>query len=81
MGTETKTWVLDRRVDLGSLLPLIALFFGVVAWGVRQEAKATKLEADIVRLEKEVDKDRTNTREDLKEINRKLEQLLMALKR
>lgn len=81
MAGETKTWVLDRRVDLGSLLPIIALFFGIVAWGVRQEARASKLEADLARVEKDVDKDRTNTRDDLKEINRKLELLLTTLKR
>lgn len=75
----TKAWVFDRRIDLGSILPLLALFFGVLAWGVRQESKISALEANQKRIETETTKDRDNTREDLKEINRKTDRILEQL--
>ncbi len=80
MGDETpKAWVLDRRIDLGSILPLIALFFGVLAWGVRLESKVLAAEQNLQRVEQDVKKDRDNTREDLKEINQKMDRILQQL--
>jgi hypothetical protein len=53
--TVEKRWVIDRRIQVAIVFPLLAQFVGLVIWGAVLDRRVLETERDIMRLQQRLD--------------------------
>jgi hypothetical protein len=73
---ERRGWHIDKGLNPAYIVPLVAAILTGLAWAGSINSEQVDQNRRIGTIEKRVDESITTNREDLKEINRKLDRLI-----
>lgn len=73
---ERRGWHLDRGINPAYVIPLLGAILGGLAWAGSVNSEQVDQNRRIGTMEKKVDDSIATNREDLKEINRKLDRII-----
>ena len=66
-------WYLNRGISIENILAILVMAGSFMAWAMHQEGRMVSQETKTRALEERFDRDRSETREDIKEIKAKLD--------